>query len=86
MGLVEAQKVEVMERMGKGMLVQKDFDEQATKREQAPLNTTLEEVRRITTPITTMLNTITFISMGIMQVNVGRSRVISQRIMLMWLM
>ena len=86
MAPVEAQEVKVMEGMVKGMLVQKDQEEQATKREQEPLKTTLEEVRRIKTPIRVMLNATTIISMGIMQVNARRSRVISQRTMLMWLM
>ena len=81
--LVEGQEVEVMEGMVKGMLVLKAQEEQATKREQAPLKIALEEIRRITTPIRVMLNATTIISMGIMQVNVGRSRVISQRRMLM---
>ena len=40
-----------MEGMVKGMLVHKAKDEQATKREEAPLKTTLKEVRIITTPI-----------------------------------
>ena len=75
-----------MEGLAKGMLVQKTQEKQATKREQAPLKTTLEEVRRITTPIRVMLNATTVINMGIMQVNVERNRVISQSRMLMWLM
>ena len=36
------------------MLVQKAQDEQATKREKAPLKIALEEVRRVTTPIREM--------------------------------
>ena len=55
MSLVETQEVEVMEGMIKGMLVQKPQDEQATKREQAPLKKTLKEVRRIKTPKRIML-------------------------------
>ena len=86
MSLVEAQEVDVMEEMVKGMLVQKAQDKQATKREQAPLKIALEGTRRITNPIREMLNATIVISMDIMQVNVGRSRVISQRRMLMWLM
>ena len=86
MAPVEDQEVEVVEGMVKGMLVQKYQEEQATKKEQAPLKTTLEEVRRITTPTRAMLNATTIISMGIMHVNSGRNRVISQRRMLMWLM
>ena len=73
MVLVEAQEAEVMGEMVKRMLVQKDQEEKETKREQAPLKTTLEEVTRITTPIRLMLNATTIISMGIMKVNVGRN-------------
>ena len=68
------------------MLQQKAQEEQETKREQTPLKKILEEVRRITTPIREMLNATTIISMGIMQVNAGRNRVINQSRMLMWLM
>ena len=66
MASIEAQKVEVMEEMDKRMLVQKTQQEQATKREQAPLKITLEEVRRIKTPIRVMLNATTLKRMGIM--------------------
>ena len=86
MAPIEAQEAEVMEEMVKGMLVQKAQEEKATKREQAHVKTTLEEVRRITTRIRVMLNVTTIISMDIMQVNVGRNKVISQRRMQMWLM
>ena len=86
MALGEAQEAEVMEGMVKGMLVQKAQEEQVTKREKTSLKKTLEEVRRITTPIRVILNATTVISMGIMQVNVGRNMVISQSRMLMWLM
>ena len=86
MAPVEAQEAEVVEGMVKGMVVQKAQEEQATKREQAPLKIALEEVRRIITPTREMLNVNIVISMGIMQVNAGRSRVISQSRMLMWLM
>lgn len=72
--------------MVKEMLVQKAQDEKATKREQAPLKIALEEVRRIKNPTRAMLNATTIISMGIMQVNAGRSRVISPSRMLMRLM
>ena len=78
MALIEDQEVEVMEGMVKGMLIQKARGEKATKREQEPLKTTLEEVRIITTPIRVMLNSTTIISMGIMLVNTRRSMVISQ--------
>ena len=86
MDLIEAQEAEVMEGMVKGMLVQKSQEEKATKRNKAPLKTTLEEVRRIITPTRAMFNATIFISMGIMQVNSRRTKVISQRKMLMWLM
>ena len=86
MSQVEAQEAKVVEEMVKGMLMQKAQKEKATKREQSPLKTTLDEVRGITTPIRVMLNAITIISMGIIQVNARRNRVISQRKMLMWLM
>ena len=58
----------------------------ATKREQVTLKIALEEVRIITTLIRAMLNDTIVISMGIMLVNDGRSKVISQRKNLMWLM
>ena len=74
---IEAQEANVMEGIVKGMLVQKAQDEKETQMEQSPLKTTLVEVRRITTSIREMLKTTTVISMGIMQVNAGRSRVIS---------
>ena len=86
MDSTEAQEVEVVEGMVKGMLVQKAQEEHATKREKEPHKTTLEEVRRTTSIIRVMLNATTIISMGIMQVNVGINRVISQSRMLMWLM
>ena len=66
MAPIEAQEVEVMEGMVKGMLVQKAQDEQATKREQAPLKKSLEEERRITTLKRVILNATTIIIMGIM--------------------
>ena len=54
MTLVEAQEAKVVEGMVKGMLVWKGQEEKATKREQAPLKTVVEEVRRIITPIRVM--------------------------------
>ena len=86
MALIEVQEVEVMEAMVKGMLVQKAQEEKETKGEQAPLKTTLEVVRRITTLIRVMLNATTIISMGIMEVNSRRNKVINQSRILMWLM
>ena len=41
MALVEAQEVEIVEGMVKGMLVYKSQEEQVTKREQTPIKTTL---------------------------------------------
>ena len=66
MAPIEAQEVEVMEGVVKGMLVQKAQDKQATKREQAPSKNTLEGVQRITTLIRVMFNATTIISMVIM--------------------
>ena len=77
MAPIEAQEVEVVDGMVKKILVQKAQEEKATKREQAPLKITLEEVRRIKTPIRVMLNATTIVSMGIMQVNAIRNMVIS---------
>ena len=50
MSLVEAQEVEDMEEMARGMLEEKAQNEHAIKREQKALKITLEEVRRTTTP------------------------------------
>lgn len=66
--------------------MQKAQEEKASKREQAPLKIALKEVKRIKNPTRAMLNATTIISIGIMQVDVGRSRVINQSRMLMWLM
>ena len=73
------------ERNGQTNIGVESSGRESNKREQAPLKTTLEEVRRITTPIRVMLNATIVISMGIMQVNAG-NRVISQRKMIIWLM
>ena len=85
MALVEAQEVEVVEGMVKGMLVQKAQEKKATKREQATLKIALEEVRRITNQKREMLNATTIINMDTMQVNARRNTVISQSKTLLWL-
>ena len=51
---IEAKEVDFIEGMVKEMLVQKSQDEQATKREKAPLKTTPDEVRIIIAPIREM--------------------------------
>ena len=82
MTLIEAQEAEVMGGMVKGILVQKVQDKQATKMEQTPLKTTLEEVKKITILIREILKATSVISIGIMEVNLGKNRVISQNRML----
>ena len=86
MALVEAQEVECKEEMVKEIVEEKFQDEKETKREKETLKTTLKEVRRSTTPTRVMQNVITIINFGIMQVNTGRSKVINQDGMQMWLM
>ena len=85
MAMIEAQEVEVIEGMGKGMVVQKAQDELETKREKEPLRIPLEEVRRIITQIRAMLNATTVISMGIMLVKVRKNGTINQDRIQMWL-
>ena len=66
----------------KEMLQQKAQEEQM---EQVPHKILQEEVRKTTTQIGVMQNATTVINMGIIQVNAGRSKMISQDKQ-MWLM
>ena len=75
-------EVEVEEMEDKGMLQLKAQEEQM---EQVPYKILQEEVRKTTTQIGVMQNANTIINMGIMQVNVGRNKMISQDKQ-MWLM
>ena len=73
-------KVEVME--DKEMLQQKAQEEQV---EHVAHKILQEEVRKTTTQIRVKQNATTVINMGIMQVNVERSKMVSQ-VKQMWLM
>ena len=78
----ETLEVEAKILEDKEMLQQKAQEEQM---EQVAHKIIQEEVRKTTTQIRVMQNATTVINMGIMQVNAGRSKMISQD-KKMWLM
>ena len=82
MAQAKTPKVEAEETMDKGTLQQKAQEEQM---EQLAHKIVQEEVRKTTTQIRVMQNATTVTNMGIIQVNVGRSKMISQDKQ-MWLM
>ena len=84
MAQVETPKVEAKEMEDRGMLQQKAYVQYM---EQVALRILPEEVRKTITQIRVMQNATTIISLGIIQVNAKRNRVISQgRMQMMWLM
>ena len=82
MAQVETPEVEAEEMEDKGMLQQ---NSQAEQMEQVAHKILRKEIRKNTTQIRVMQNATTIINMGIMHVNVGRSKMISQDKQ-MWLM
>lgn len=76
--LDEVQEVEVMVTLDNKMMEEKDQNEKPQMRELVALRIILEEVRRKIAQTRVISNVIIVINLGIMLVNAGKRKVISQ--------